>query len=224
MLETTESLDRRRASWAELLADAGFDVTSDRLDTAFKHGWDEFDKRWRANRQSSVVEVTADIVSNLELPVGVELEDRLAAAYLEASEDTPRMLLPQVEETLDRLRGLGLRVGVICDVGTVPSAVIQRWLHELGVHQHVDHFSFSDEVGVYKPHPDIFRHALGGLSVEDPARAAHIGDLKRTDVAGARAAGMTSVRYAGGRLDESEGADADHVIDRHLAIFDVLEL
>ena len=222
VLETTEALDRRKALWAELLAEEGFDVSSERLNDAFKHGWEQFDKRWRANEQSSVVDVTADVITNLALPIGNDLQDRLAAAYLEASEHTPRLLLPQVEQTLDRLQSSGIRVGVICDVGTVPSAVIQGWLRDLDVHHYVDHFSFSDEVGVYKPHPDIFRHALDGLGVADPTRAAHIGDLKRTDVAGARAAGMTSIRYAGARADDSEGADADHVIDRHTALFDIL--
>ena len=60
-----------------------------------------------------------------------------------------------------------------------------------------DHWSFSDEVGWYKPAPEIFRHALDGLGGVAPERAAHVGDLRRTDVAGARAMGMTAVRYRG---------------------------
>ena len=46
-------------------------------------------------------------------------------------------------------------------------------------------FAFSDEVGRYKPAPEIFEHALalGGVA---PERAAHVGDRRRTDVGGAR--------------------------------------
>jgi putative hydrolase of the HAD superfamily len=96
-----------------------------------------------------------------------------------------------------------------------------------------DWFSFSDEVGVYKPHETIFHHALTGMGVEDPTRVAHIGDLRRTDVAGARAMGMVSVRYRGVNDDASPDRnttsaevpepleftpdlpEADHVIDDH---------
>lgn len=222
--ETTETRNRRRENWARLLLDAGFGVTSERLDEAFNYGWEEFDKRWRSNCQTSVVEVTAAVINRLGLSLNTQLRGQLTAAYLEASENTPRTLLPQVEETLDRLSEMGIHLGLICDVGTVPSITLQDWMRELRVHHYFKHFSFSDEVGVYKPHPGIFQHALCGLGIRDPAQAAHIGDLKRTDVVGARTVGMTSVRYAGGRVDDGDGDEADHVINQHLALFDVLKL
>ena len=51
---------------------------------------------------------------------------------------------------------------------------------------------FSDEAGVPKPHPRIFAHTLEALGVA-PDATVHVGDLRRTDVAGARAAGMGTV-------------------------------
>lgn len=224
ILETGEVLEVRRALWSEALGSAGFAVSDDQLTAAFRVGWDRFDERWRANQPSDAIGVTADVVEALDLPLPPTLVDELGARYLEASELTPRSLLPEVEETLDRLRGLGLGVGVVCDVGTVPSSRLRAWLDELGVLHLIDHCSFSDEVGVYKPHATIFEHALAGVGASEPGRVAHVGDLKRTDVAGARAMGMTSVRYRGGREDTEEGADADHVIDAHLDLLDALGL
>ena len=47
-------------------------------------------------------------------------------------------------------------------------------------------------MGVEKPDPAIFRHALDALGV-DPARAVHVGDTPAADVAGAIAAGARPV-------------------------------
>jgi putative hydrolase of the HAD superfamily len=89
-----------------------------------------------------------------------------------------------------------------------------------------DHWSFSDEVGCYKPAAAIFEHALAGLGVGSPERAAHVGDLRRTDAAGARAIGMTAVRYRGVFDDpppeDHDALDAHHVIDDHADLLAVL--
>ena len=78
----------------------------------------------------------------------------------------------------------------------------------------------------YKPAPEIFEHALDGLGGVDPTRAAHVGDLRRTDVAGAQAMGMTAVRYRGSNDDPGDDGDpeGDHVIDDHADLAAVLGL
>jgi len=75
-------------------------------------------------------------------------------------------------------------------------------------------WGFSDEVGTYKPAPEIFAAALGMLGA-DAAEAVHVGDLRRTDIAGARAMGMGSIRYRGLADDLGPGPEADFVIDDH---------
>lgn len=52
------------------------------------------------------------------------------------------------------------------------------------------------DVGVYKPSTEIFAHALAGLGGPPPARTAHVGDRRRTEVAGSAAMGMVAVRPA----------------------------
>ena len=72
--------------------------------------------------------------------------------------------------------------------------------------------------------------ALAGLGGVDPAEAAHIGDLRRTDVAGARGIGMRAVRYRGvfddpGRADDgSDQVEGDAVIDDHADLLAALDL
>ncbi|OWY61922.1 hypothetical protein B7486_61195 [cyanobacterium TDX16] len=65
-------------------------------------------------------------------------------------------------------------------------------------------------MGVYKPDPTIFEHALAGLDA--PAeRTAHVGDLRRTDVAGALQMGMVAVRYTGIADDDDVALGEGHV-------------
>jgi FMN phosphatase YigB (HAD superfamily) len=105
--------------------------------------------------------------------------------------------------------------------------VLRTRLERNGVVDSFDHWSFSDEVGVYKPDPRIFEHAMAGLGVSEPARMAHVGDLRRTDIAGALSMGMTAVRFRGVVDDPRTDAnphEGDHVIDRHDQLLEALEL
>jgi putative hydrolase of the HAD superfamily len=55
---------------------------------------------------------------------------------------------------------------------------------------------------------------MAGLDIDDPSTVVHVGDLRRTDVAGARALGMATVRFRGVVDDDGPGDEADHVIER----------
>src|SRR5581483_4930443 len=104
----------------------------------------------------------------------------------------------------------------ICDVGMTPSATLRDHLIRHGLLPLFDHWSFSDEVGAYKPAPAIFEHALDGLGGPAPERVAHVGDIRRTDVAGAKAMGMIAVRYIGVSDDQSTtDPEGDHVVAAH---------
>ena len=62
----------------------------------------------------------------------------------------------------------------------------------------------------------IFEHALEGLGGPEPERVAHVGDLRRTDVAGALGMGMTAVRYTGVFDDDSADLpEGHHVLSDH---------
>ena len=221
--ETTDSLDRRRALWTKVLFENGFEVTQQQLDEAFAQGWNHFDTNWRNNVQSSIDGVVNAAISKLPIEISLHTKTQLTDAYLAASESTPRNLLPNVTQTLERLKEMDLRLGVICDVGTIPSSRLQAWLTDLNVHEFFDYFGFSDDIGVYKPDPKIFNETLAGLDISDSSQCIHVGDLKRTDVAGARAINMTTVRYTGGRDDPEDGEEADYVIDNHLKILDIFD-
>jgi putative hydrolase of the HAD superfamily len=104
------------------------------------------------------------------------------------------------------------RLGIISDTGASPGRVLRQKLAQDGILEYFAAFAFSDEIGHSKPHPKVFKAVLQGLQVE-PENAVHIGDFLHTDVAGARSAGMLSIRYTGIRDDEnSDFAEADMVL------------
>lgn len=69
-------------------------------------------------------------------------------------------------------------------------AYVERAMERSGLHP--AGIITADMVRAYKPHPEIFRHALE-VSGCAPQEAIHIGDSYSSDVAGARAAGIAPV-------------------------------
>jgi HAD superfamily hydrolase (TIGR01509 family) len=218
----------RRAALGPVLAELAPQVDDDALTVALDAAVQRFTDHWHANVQFTATDGARAVVDALGVNLNGEALDRFVTAFLESAVDLRPDLTPQVVETLTALRAADVRLGIVCDVGLTSSAVLRTYLDHHQVLELFDHWSFSDEVGVYKPDPAIFHHALGGLGGVEPARAVHVGDLRRTDVAGARAVGMVTVRYSGrnddcgGMAEPATGGnpgvadpDADAVISDH---------
>lgn len=206
----------RRERWAAILGETGRAIADHELDMAFEGAWRRFTEAWEANRQYVAADAARDLLADLAIddPDGALVAALVADLHVIA-ESAALRLTPEVAGTLRTLRAAGLRLGIVCDVGMTPSPVLRAVLARHDVLDLFDHWSFSDEVGWYKPAPEIFRHALDGLGGIDPARAAHVGDLRRTDVAGAQAMGMLAVRYHGVADDQGDGPEGDLVCADH---------
>lgn len=214
--------DHRLDAWLGILEDAGFATERASLDAAMASSWDTFTAAWAANEQYTHVQAAVEIVESLgyELPPGVH--EALVASFTYSTSNYPS-LTEGVGDCLRVLSDAGVKLGIICDVGMTPSTALREILEHHGVLSLFDHWSFSDEVGHYKPAAAIFSHALDGLGGVSPSSAAHVGDLRRTDVAGALAFGMTAVRYTGAFDDvEGEGPEATFVVGSHAELPGVL--
>jgi FMN phosphatase YigB (HAD superfamily) len=119
--------------------------------------------------------------------------DRLQEAFEEAGRHGTLYALPGAVDALSCLRAAGLRTALVCDTGLTPGRVVRDFLGDLGLLPLLEFCAFSDEVGEPKPNAGIFRAALEAIDAE-PSEAAHVGDLLRTDVHGARALGMKTIR------------------------------
>lgn len=94
---------------------------------------------------------------------------------------------PGAHACLVRLRDAGLRTGVVSNSDGRIAAALRR----AGLSDAVDCVVDSGVVGVEKPDPAIFAHALASLGLE-AAQVWYLGDTVRYDAAGAEAAGLTA--------------------------------
>ncbi len=204
---------RRLEAWAGILEDAGFAHERQQLDAVFDSAWDQYVKSWTSGEQFLAAQAAEHIVEALGFEVPQEVRDSLGDAFTNAAVGVDFYLTDGIEECLRGLKDAGVRLGIVCDVGFTASDVLREHLIRRGLLPLFDHWSFSDEVGFYKPAPEIFEHTLEGLGGMDPSRVAHVGDLRRTDVAGAIAMGMVAVRYTGVFDDQTmPEPEADHVV------------
>jgi len=103
------------------------------------------------------------------------------------------------------------RLGVISDSGLSLGRTLRDIMQRDGILSYFTCLTYSDEVGVSKPHARMFTTTLECLGV-DAAHAVHIGDLTRTDIVGAKAIGLRAVRYAEVSDDSDRSIEPDGVV------------
>jgi len=204
--------DLRHAAVVETLEAHGVEIDGEHLAGHVGEVIRGRERAWAEGVHVSPAEGAERLVAALEL--GEAAGEAVAKAFLGAGRGADLGLAPDIGATLERLRGDGVVLGIVCDAGFTGGAILREFLASEGLLEHFSGWGFSDEVGAYKPDPRIFEAALGMLDAS-PADAVHIGDLRRTDVAGARAIGMGSIRYRGLADDPSAGPEADFVLDDH---------
>lgn len=107
------------------------------------------------------------------------------------------MRRPHLKETMEELRQMGLRLGVISNI--ISTSVVPHFLREYGIDAYMETVVLSSETGIRKPSADIFRVAERKLGLE-PRELAYVGDTISRDVRGTRAAGwklMIQIRNPG---------------------------
>jgi len=128
----------------------------------------------------------------------------LELGFWKASVQTRPM--PGARQALEECRRLGLPSAVVCN--TCFSEPVIRY--ELGKHGLADYLAFvvvSADYAVRKPNVLLFETAAARLGIR-PRDIWFVGDRLDTDVAGARAAGMTAIWFnPDTRHDPSPGAD-----------------
>lgn len=141
----------------------------------------------------------------------VPLEERLAALFGLRSAEHPLMpglvkafmapnlalarAAPGALETLQALKARGHTIAIISNTPWGSDrAMWSDQLHALGLAASIDHQVFCMDVGVRKPHPAIFEHALTASGVSAEA-ALFVGDDPVWDVLGAQQVNMPVLLY-----------------------------
>lgn len=215
--------ERRVEALRRAAGEGGRSTTREEARAAFDSAWEEHMACWRRGVATGAHEVALGALDELGLHEPHPALEHLVTEYQQASHSSRVLAVPDAAAALESLTRAGVRCALICDTGLTPGAVVRHHLERLGMLEHLEPCIFSDEIGVPKPDPRVFRAALEPFGVQ-PADAVHVGDLRRTDVAGARDFGMATLRIRARNDDRSELPEADAVVASHSELLEALGL
>jgi HAD superfamily hydrolase (TIGR01549 family) len=203
----------RRQFLFEIFARNNINVTIEQVDAAEDAARAEWNRVWREEYRTPpaadwVRWMLDDLLIQLPPADFNALADYFDRSLLEA--DPGPTLIDGAAETVRRLVQ-HYRLGVISDSGLSTGNTLRYFLKRDGILTCFTCTTFSDEVGVSKPHPRIFQLTLDRLGAQ-PHEAVHIGDLIHSDIAGAKAIGMAAVRMAANYDDTNRSVEPDAVV------------
>jgi len=189
--------DSRAARMRELIQGLGEERTDEQIREAIRRGIERYSEAIKADyRELGLAGRWALIAEELSLPPDLVPVEAVDAIYDTVYVANPPQLTPGIREAILAVKGMGLKVAVICNTGMAGGIILRKVLVHHGLLDLFDVTTWSDEHGWAKPHPTIFDDTLGRLGGISSSRALHIGDLEYLDVDGAYNAGMFSALYA----------------------------
>jgi putative hydrolase of the HAD superfamily len=203
----------RRKFLFEIFARNHIDVDKAQVDAAEDVARREWNRIWREEYRTPPA---ADWVRWMldELLIQLPPDDFNALAdYFDRSlldADPGPTLIDGAAETVHRL-AQRYRLGVISDSGLSVGHTLRQFLQRDSILDCFTCTTFSDEVGVSKPHTRIFQLTLDRLGAQ-PYEAVHLGDLTHSDIAGAKAMGMQAIRMAANYDDADRSIEPDAVV------------
>ena len=207
-----------RADYGEAaLSQLGESVSRETIDGALRDLSEEItvghDEGFDRTYDEWVAHLIDRIDPDLARRIGQAGLDTFGAVIDQSFIESPPQLVDGAADVLASLSSSGLKIGLISNTGLTSPATYGKWFSTINVLSSFDYIAFSNGLAVAKPSRKIFNATLSQLGVE-PARALHIGDNMHTDVAGAAAAGMSTVWVRGG-IDSpvNSSYDPDSTID-----------
>jgi putative hydrolase of the HAD superfamily len=206
----------------EVLREQGFDREPEEVRRAYVASNDHAWRVWELenHRHLPVEERLDHLLSEIRVDLPLETRSKIISKFQEVIWNDLPPLTEGAMETLEALEP-SYRLGIISDSGITPGCVTREVLRNRGILDFFASTVFSDEVGLCKPHEAMFMAALRKLDAE-PSEAVHVGDLLRTDVAGAKAMGMKAVWLKTKDTPRNERWAPDHEITALPQLMDVL--
>ena len=146
--------------------------------------------------------------------VDVDPVDREEAAFVLGRTRSPwlwRWTIPETRAALAALAAAGVPMGVVSNASGQIEATLVREVCQIGPGRHVEMRCIVDSqvVGVAKPDPAIFDHALTSFAEFERGRIAYVGDSVTMDIGAASAAGLHPILLD--PHDDHVGADFERI-------------
>jgi len=203
------------ADFERILTGLGVKVTAVALDRAYEHSATFLSRLWSKNKDVPVAEHVRAILAAVDSGLPARVPPEAMAALVDAYAGPALLVPPTVDEgarpALLRLRAEGLILALVSNTMRTPGATLRRVLDRFGLLDCFAHTTFSDEIGIRKPDPEIFALTLRAIQV-DPSAAVHVGDDPVLDVAGARQAGLRAIQVTTASLKALGAQRPDAVV------------
>jgi len=181
------------ADFGTVLAAAGLRVAARALERGYEESGAFLSKVWSRNRDVPVTEHVRAILAAADAGLPRRVTSETMAMLVEACARPALLVPPAVDESaraaLEALAARGYTLAVVSNIMRTPGVTLRKLLERFGLLGYFRHTTFSDEVGVRKPDPEIFALTLRAVGAV-PESAVHVGDDEVLDIQGARAAGM----------------------------------
>lgn len=177
----------------------------------------------------SIAELLAAASARLGVDVAAAVVQ--AASRRDLTAWTPHTMCdPEALLLVHLVRARGLLIGLLTNTRW-PRLWHERMLQRDGLLDLFHARIYTSDLPFDKPHPIAFQAVLDALGISDPSRVLFVGDRVRTDIRGARAAGMRTVlvRDGGsgavnpGMVGHTGQLPADAVIGRLGQLLEVLD-
>jgi putative hydrolase of the HAD superfamily len=203
------------ADFERILTGLGVKVTAVALDRAYDDSAIFLSRIWSRNKDVPVAEHVRAILAAVDSGLPARVPPEAMATLVDAYAGPALLVPPTVDEgarpALTRLRAEGLTLALVSNTMRTPGVTLRRVLDRFGLLDCFAHTTFSDEVGIRKPDPEIFALTLRAIQV-DPAAAVHVGDDPVLDVAGARQAGLRVIQVTTASLKALGARRPDAVV------------
>jgi putative hydrolase of the HAD superfamily len=194
-----------------ILNDRGMIHSRSEVESAYGRTFDFLQLTWSKSRDVPVKDHILFMLTSVDSKLAGRLakEDiaHIEKIYSEAILEHPPRLLAGAKDALTAVRDKGYRMGLISNTGRTPGSMLRIVMGKLGILEHFDTATFSDEILFRKPNELAFNLTLERLRAS-PKTAVHVGDDSEKDILGAKKVGMRTVQYAPDAKNASKHADA----------------
>ena len=195
----------------KILTERGMVHTRDEILSAHVKTGDFLQLTWNKMRDMAVHDQVLFMLTCVDskLPGKLSREDleAIEKVYAEAILQRPPILLPGARVALESVRSKGYKIGLISNTGRTPGSMLRIVMDNMGILEHFDTTTFSNDILIRKPAEGAFRVTLEDLKVV-PKAAVHIGDDAGSDIAGAKGIGMHALHLVHDGKEGSKIADA----------------